>query len=492
MASRADEATLRGRSRAGRAAASRTSAKTLTAGQRWLFVFALLTFGMATSYTAVALLTRITPALFPGKNLQLGVVTQALQQLPGPARVEAPGESSPFNARINILIMGADARPLSQDATGYVAPQQAFPTHTDTIVVATVDPISKKASLLSFPRDLFIEIHDPRYKTPYKSRINNSYQIGVDYGKTFDAGAKQLQTDIEKNFGITIDHYVWVEFKGVERLVESIGGVDVVIPDELQVPHYGGQWYYSDDDVHAHYVSFPPGPAHLNGYNAVAYGRYRDDSDLNRVKRQQVVLEGAVEKVFERGLLANLTDATALWDAYKATVHTDIAKSEILGLANLLRETQGNMVGYSLGDPVNGRPTVWGMTTEDGASVLAWDPVNAQQIIAQAFAGGKYGDSIVEIQNGTGSPAQGEELARGLGRYLQITRRLPTVELGLDVVQQPTTSIILYTEDRRPMAVDIAKWLNLPESAVKTAPKPSSTAPDVVIIIGKDFKLPGT
>ena len=66
------------------------------------------------------------------------------------------------------------------------------------------------------------------------------------------------------------------------------------------------------------------------------------------------------------------------------------------------------------------------------------------------------------------------------------------MELGLDVVQQPTTSIILYTEDRRPMAVDIAKWLNLPESAVKTAPKPSSTAPDVVIIIGKDFKLPGT
>ncbi|MFN8542450.1 MAG: LytR C-terminal domain-containing protein, partial [Thermomicrobiales bacterium] len=220
--------------------------------------------------------------------------------------------------------------------------------------------------------------------------------------------------------------------------------------------------------------------------------RYRDDSDLNRVKRQQVVLEGAVEKVFERGLLSNLADATALWDAYKATVHTDIAKSEILGLANLLRETQGNMVGYSLGDPVNGRPTLWGMTTDDGASVLDWDPVNVQAIIAQAFSGGKYGDSLVEIQNGTGSAAQGEQLARGLGRYLQINKALPAVELGLDVVQQPTTTIVLYTENRRPMANDIARWLNLPETAVKTQPKPSDSTPDIVIIIGKDFKIPGT
>lgn len=117
------------------------------------------------------------------------------------------------------------------------------------------------------------------------------------------------------------------------------------------------------------------------------------------------------------------------------------------------------MVGYSLGDPVNGRPTLWGMTTDDGASVLDWDPVNVQAIIAQAFSGGKYGDSIVEIQNGTGSPSQGEQLARGLGRYLQINKALPTVELGLDVVQQPTTTIVLYTENRRPMATDIARWL---------------------------------
>ena len=87
---------------------------------------------------------------------------------------------------------------------------------------------------------------------------------------------------------------------------------------------------------------------------------------------------------------------------------------------------------------------------------------------------------------------QGEQLARGLGRYLQINKALPTVELGLDVVQQPTTTIVLYTENRRPMANDIARWLNLPETAVKTQPKPSDSTPDIVIIIGKDFKIPGT
>jgi LCP family protein required for cell wall assembly len=258
MASRVNEAVLR-RS-AGRGTVARPSAATLSTGQRLLFVLALLTFGFASFYTAVALLTRITPALFPGKNFELPIVSRGFELVvPAPLQPSKPSADSAFNQRINLLIMGADARPYDEDATGYQAPDIADTTRTDTLLVATIDPVTKQVSLLSFPRDMLIDIHLPN-NVVYQDRINASYGVGVSRGKTFDAGAEQLSNDIEANFGIHIDHWVWLEFKGVEKLVDGLGGIDVDIPDELQVPHWGGQWYYSDDDIHAKYLSFPPGP----------------------------------------------------------------------------------------------------------------------------------------------------------------------------------------------------------------------------------------
>jgi LCP family protein required for cell wall assembly len=490
MVIRADEVVFR--RNAGQRTAARTATARLSIGQRALFAFALITFGLASSYTAVALLTRVTPALFPGKSLgdiRIPGVSNALDFVPSVVKPSEPSADSSFNQRINLLIMGADARPYNEDATTYEAPKVADTTRTDTILVATIDPVTKQISLLSFPRDMWIDIHLPGNKFVYQDRINASYAAGVQAGGSFDSGAKQLATDIEANFGIKIDNYVWLEFKGVEKLINGIGGIDLDVTDELQVPNYPGQWYYSDDDIHAKYVEYRPGTLHMDGYNAVAFGRYRDDSDLNRVKRQQAVIEAAMAKVFANGLANNPVD---LWDAYKSTVQTDMPLARMVGLAPLLNEAGGKMTGYSLGDPVNGKPTVWGWQTDAGASVLLWDRENVQYIINQAFTKAKYSQSSVEIQDGTGLlPGTGGALALGLGRYLKFSKGLPSVDIGPDAALQPSTSIILYTENRRPMAEDIAKWLGLPGSAIKSQTKPNESAPDVLVVIGKDFKLPG-
>jgi LCP family protein required for cell wall assembly len=451
--------------------------KAVSGVQRILFVFALLTFALASIYSSIALLARITPALFPGKDLtNLGII-RPLASLDNPfVTIKPPSDASVFNKRINLLILGVDKRPNFQFEdnanSGYL---------TDTIMVATIDPIGKQTSVLSFPRDMEVDIHTKDFV--YEDRINTSFGVGVRNGKSIGSGIDQMKLDMKENFGIDIDYYVILDFKGVEKLIDALGGIEVDIPYDLSVP----DWFYSDDDINGVWVSFPPGINKLDGYHAVAFGRHREyDSDLKRVKRQQLVMKTALQKVFTMALLNNPLD---LWDAYASTVKTDIPRSRFPGYALLLKDTNGRMNTYSLGDPVNDVPTMVGYITPGGAAVLQWNAENVQYWLSQVFTKTQYSASSVEVQNGYGE--DGSVRAAALGRYLKYSKGLPTVYFGPDQIVQPHTTITLYGDDKRALAEDIAKWMDIPESEIISVPKPDSSLPDVVIVIGKDFKVPG-
>lgn len=436
-----------------------------------------MTFALASIYSSIALLARITPALFPGKDLtNLGII-RPLASLDNPfVTIKPPSDASVFNKRINLLILGVDKRPNFQFEdnanSGYL---------TDTIMVATIDPIGKQTSVLSFPRDMEVDIHTKEFV--YEDRINTSFGVGVRNGKSIGSGIDQMKLDMKENFGIDIDYYVILDFKGVENLIDALGGIEVDIPYDLSVP----QWFYSDDDINGVWVSFPSGINKLDGYHAVAFGRHREyDSDLKRVKRQQLVMKTALQKVFTMALLNNPLD---LWDAYASTVKTDIPRSKFPGYALLLKDTNGRMNTYSLGDPVNDVPTMVGYTTPGGAAVLQWNPENVQYWLSQVFTKTQYSASAVEIQNGYGE--DGSVRSAALGRYLAYSKGLPTVYFGPDQPVQPHTTITLYGDDKRSLAEDIAKWMDIPESEIVSVPKTDSSLPDVVIVIGKDFEVPG-
>lgn len=464
--------------RAARASTATSQSRRLSSGlQRFVFVLALLSFGFASMYTGMAMLARVYPALFPGKALFDVPILAQLDSIP--IGIKAPDDTSVFNQRINLLVLGVDKRA----GRIYQADEGNL---TDTIMIATIDPLQKTVSLLSLPRDMEIDITLPNgFK--YEDRINTSYGVGAREGKTPEAGFKQIQGDIKVNFGIEIDHWVILDFTGVEKLINSVGGVDVVIPPDLAVP----DWWYSNDDEHAIYLAFPPGPTQLDGYRAVAFGRYREtDSDLKRVKRQQLIVTAALNKVFQLGLLNNPLE---IWDAYNSTVKTDIPRSRMPGYGLLLKATSGRIKTYSLGDPVNGIETLTGYTTYGGAAVLRWDHENVQYILSQVFTKAKYAASNVEIQNGYGGD-DGAVRTGALGRYLAYSKGLPTVYYGPDQPVQPESTLTFYGGERwRPMAEDIAKWMGIPPANIQSLPRDAdSTLPDVVIVIGKNFKIPGS
>ena len=439
--------------------------------ERALFVIAMFAFLVASTFTSIAMLGRVTPMLFPGKNiLNIGGLALISSVAPG---VSQPGANDLQNRRINLLIMGLDRRPGEGDISG----------RTDSLVVASIDPLTRTTTMLSFPRDMWIDIHAANNGPVHQDRINASFAAGVNGGNSPEAGAEQVKRDLKANFGIEVNHWVVMDFFAVEQLIDAVGGIDIDIPYELSV----GNWYYSDDDLHARYVSFPSGIQHLDGYHAVAFGRNRDPNDFSRVKRQQLVMTTALAKVFSLGLLNNPLD---LYDTYSKLVKTDVPKSKMPGYGLLLKDTGGRTKTFSLGDPVNGIETMQGFTTAGGADVQAWNPENVQYWLSQVFTKTAYANSNVEIQNAYGGE-EGSVRTAALGRYLAYSKGLPTVYYGPDQPAQPTTSIVLYGEKGQ-LADDVAKWMNVPRSNVKSLPKDDSNQPDVVVIVGKDFKIPGT
>ena len=467
--------------KSGFAGRSRSSAQALghpslaTRSQRALYAFAIFTVFVASAYSGLALLSRVTPALFPGRALTNVGVVQIIDNV---APVPQASETGSFRDPIRVLILGTDRRPWEVESASL---------RTDVIMVASLDPGSKRTTFLSFPRDLAIRIHN-KDDSSFRTRINESYGIGLDEGGNRAAGIDQLKRDLKGNFGIEVDHYVILDFHAVEELVDAVGGITVDIPEDLEV----GKWWYSNDDKDHRLLSFPAGRTTMDGYHAVAFGRNRDGSDLYRIKRQQLVMRAALQKGFSSGVIGR--NPFELWDAYNSLVKTDVPRSAMPGLADLMKKTGGTAEAYSLGDPVDEVPTVIEGYLPGGAAVLFWEPENVQYWLSRAFPVTRHADVIVELQNAYGDQSLGSSRISALGRYLKYSKGLATVYYGDDQPQSAQTKVLLRRESQRKAAEEIAGWLGLPKSRVIYEPVSSrdTLAPDITVVVGRDFVIPTT
>ncbi len=249
------------------------------------------------------------------------------------------------------------------------------------------------------------------------------------------------------------------------------------------------EWLYSDDDEDAYVIRFDAGPQKIDGYHAVAFGRYREDSDLNRVKRQNLIVRAVFAQVDER----LLDDVLSLWNAFSDLIQTDIPVGLVPGYALMLKDLEGRIAMYSVGDAVNGEPTVedYLLPARHGAPekwVLTWRPENVQHWLQLTFAEANYANLRVEVRDGSGE--SGAARAEGLARYLRVSRGLPLASLGAAVSVRPATTIVLYDEGARALALDVAGWLGLGADAITLRGPAGGDQPDLVIIVGAGFELP--
>jgi LCP family protein required for cell wall assembly len=222
--------------------------------------------------------------------------------------------------RINILLIGVDA----------VADRTA--TLTDTMMVASLDPVGPSVSLLSVPRDL---VDTPLGNGDvYGPKLNSLLGYADRHPEEFPAGGiRALQDAIGALLDIPIHYYARIEFEGFITMVDAVGGVDVTVARGFEDPGYDGFGFDSRG------FSITEGDHHLDGATALAYARSRKaagESDFTRAARQQQILVALRAQLAEGGSL--LFGLPALLGAVGQTVRSDVPVEQLPRLAAILDE----------------------------------------------------------------------------------------------------------------------------------------------------------
>lgn len=210
------------------------------------------------------------------------------------------------HAITHVMIMGVDSR---KDDVG----------RSDTLMVTSIDQTAEKAALLSIPRDTRVAIDGHGY-----DKINHAYAYG---------GHELTQKSLETLLGVPMDHYIIIDTKAFERIIDAIGGVDINVEKRM---HYEDPW----DDNGGLVIDLYPGEQHMDGKKAIQYVRYRDgEGDIGRIGRQQKFMKAVMAQVLSPEILPRLPDIVK---EVSSAVKTDMSVTELLSFAKQMKTFQAN------------------------------------------------------------------------------------------------------------------------------------------------------
>ena len=196
---------------------------------------------------------------------------------------------------------------------------------SDSIMLASIDPTEPSVSFLSFPRDLFVssEIGDRKINEVYAAaRYKN--------GKNSQDGLRVIKDAVARFADIDVHYGVVVNFSVFQSLVDSLGGVDIFVQEDIVDP------FYPDTNYGYQMFIVREGWQHFDGDTALKYARSRKTtSDYSRAQRQQQVLMAIKNRAGEINLLTDLGKLKDLYRVFKENVITDLGLTQIIALAKL-------------------------------------------------------------------------------------------------------------------------------------------------------------
>jgi len=222
-------------------------------------------------------------------------------------------------SRVNVLIIGLDYNEWRGD-TG--------PPLSDTMIVLTIDPLTKTAGMLSVPRDLWVSI--PGFE---HGKINTAYQLGEAY-KLPDGGPGRALATVERFLGIPIQYYAQVDFEAFVYFVDQLEGVKIDVPNDIYIDIYG------DNQPKKH---IRPGVQTLNGEYALAYARARNSQggDFDRSARQQQIIMGIRQRILEFDELSSLIQkAPDIYQNISSSINTNLTLDQVIKLAWLAMDVE--------------------------------------------------------------------------------------------------------------------------------------------------------
>lgn len=277
-------------------------------------------------------------------------------------------ELLPWNGteRFTILMLGLDKRP-GETGTAF---------RTDSMILISIDPLTRSVGMLSIPRDLYIEL-PPGTVVSYGyglQRVNSAYVIGELAQPGF--GPQLTMQTVQYNLGIRVHDYVAYDFTAVIDGINAVGGIDINVEQAIYDPEYPDMYYGYDP------LYIPAGPTHMDGVLALKYARSRhSSSDLVRARRQQQVIRAVRDRVLNANLLPDLlVQAPGLWASWSRNIKTGLTLDQMIQLALYLKDISPENIRQGVIDSAYVTPTMW-----DGASVLVPNRAAIGSLMVQVF-----------------------------------------------------------------------------------------------------------
>jgi LCP family protein required for cell wall assembly len=378
-----------------------------------------------------------------------------------------------FTSRINVLIMGLDYRDWEANEG---------PPRSDTMMLLTLDPVTKTAGMLSIPRDLWVNI--PGFG---QNKINTAYFLG-EANRLPGGGPELASRTVEEFLGIDVHYWAQVDFTAFVQFIDYIGGVKIDIPEKIKLSLLGT----------TKNVVLQPGVQTLTGEIALAYARNRTegDGDFSRAQRQQTVvlairnqlLRADIQKIF-------FGNPKGIWDIFSQNIHTNIPFVDAFNLGKLALQINPEQISQHVIAPPE---YVTLETSPDGLSILKPITQNIRLLRDEIFSpsgivgpGAVGADPSVLMQSEAarlgvynGSTVSG--LAGATDEYLRSLNVNVTDVGNADLV--PATTIYDYTG--KPYTVEyLVNLMGIQPTRIFNSYDPTSSV-DVAIVLGDDWQVP--
>lgn len=396
----------------------------------------------------------------------------ALQDNVDPSKLRGEGDG-----RVNILLLG-------KGGDGHDGPDL-----TDTILIASIDPVQKQAALLSIPRDLWVQPEGSGYTKINAVYANAKYAAQAKKQSADDAekaGMSAIEKEIQTDIGIPIHYHVMVDFKAFEQAINTVGGVDINVEASETVYEV----LYDQSRGKNYTLDVRQGQQHFDGQRALFYARSRHTSargDFDRTERQRKIIMALKDKVLSLGTFANPVKISQLTDAFGNHVQANLSINEVMRLYDIGKTIDASSVSsvgladppnnYVITDNINGLSIVRPRAGVDDFSEI-------QSYVRNALKDGFIANenANIAVYNGTDTPGLATKKAAELKSYgynVITIADAPTKNYQQTVLVDLRNGQKKYTKHYLEQRLGVTAVNRLPDSAIT----PGSA--DFVIILGQ-------